>query len=282
MITIQEVIKKSQDYLLGKGINNPRRDAEEVVSFSLQKSRIELYTHFDQPLKESELQLIRQNLARRAKHEPIQYIEGEVEFYNCKLAVTQDVLIPRQETELLVDKIVQKLKHHNLNDKVLWDIGTGSGAIAISLKKIFPNLTVFASDLSEEALKIARKNADKNQVEINFLQGDLFEPYLNQKADYIVSNPPYISIEEYQKLEPEVKLYEPKLSLVGGESGLECYQRISQKLKIYLREPGLLFLEIGYQQGEAVKEIFIAQGFDKVSFEKDFASHDRFFFLELE
>ena len=282
MITIKEVIDKSVGYLNEKGVENPRRQAEDVIAYSLQKPRIDLYVQFEKPLDQQELKLIRQNLLRRAKREPIQHIEGEVSFFNCSLKVDPNVLIPRQETELLVEKIAQDLKNEPLDGKVLWDIGTGSGAIAIALKKIFPTLKVIASDLSEEALKIAKKNALQNNVEIEFKNGDLFEPFLNLKVDYIACNPPYIPEEEYLKLEPEVRDYEPKLSLTSGSTGLEIYERIAKEINKYLIPGGKAYFEIGYDQGEAVKELFNSQRFDKVHFEKDFSSNDRFFFLELE
>lgn len=282
MITIKEVIDKSEQFLKGKGVSSPKRQAEDVISFCLLKSRLELYTHFDTPLSENELQLIRKNLLRRASKEPIQYIEGKVEFFNTTLFVNPDVLIPRQETELLVDKIAEKLKVEPVDGKVFWDIGTGSGAIAIAIKKLFPTLTVFASDLSASALKMAEKNAEKNDVEINFLKGDLFEPFQGQKADYICSNPPYIPEHEFQALEDEVRRFEPKISLVGGKTGLEFYISFAKQIRNYLNPKAEAFFELGYNQGEKVKEIFKKEGFDKVYFENDFSSNDRFFFLELE
>lgn len=282
MITIKEAIDKSADFLLKKGVSSPKRQAEEIVSFSLLKSRLDLYMHFEKPLTESELALIRENLKRRANREPIQYIEGRLSFYNCQLNVNRNALIPRQETELLVEKIVECLKIEHLEKKTLWDIGTGSGAIAIAIKKMFPNLKVIASDLSREAIELAKENAKQNQVEIEFLQGDLLKPFENQKADFIVSNPPYIPEKEYESLEAEVKLFEPKMSLISGKTGLEFYERYARDIKEYLREKGRAFFEIGYNQGEKVKQIFNDKGFDKTWFEKDFSSNDRFFFLELE
>lgn len=282
MITIREVLVKSQTFLEGKGVSSPRRQAEEIVSLCLQKKRIDLYMEFDQPLAEKELVMIRQMLMRRAKKEPLQYIQGVVHFFHTKLQVNPSVLIPRQETELLVEKIYNELKQNPLKNKVLWDIGTGSGAIAISLKKALPDLTVIASDLSEDALQVAKANAQAENVKIKFFKGSLFEPFQGLKADFIVSNPPYISEDEFQLLEEEVKNYEPKISLVAGKSGLEVYQSIACVLKQYLNQPAKVWLEIGYSQGEAVKEIFKLNGFDKVDFEKDYSLNDRFFSLELE
>lgn len=282
MITIKEVIEKSEFFLKEKGVLNPRRQAEDVISFCLLKPRLELYTHFDSPLNEKELQIIRKNLLRRASKEPIQYIEGRVEFFNTKLFVSPDVLIPRQETEILVDKMIEKLKLEPVDGKIFWDVGTGSGAIAISIKKMFPALHVFASDFCEKAFKVAQKNAENNDAEITFLRGDLLSPFGEQKADYICSNPPYIPEDEYPELEEEVRRFEPKTSLVGGKTGFEFYIRFAKEIRNYLKPKGKAFFEIGYNQGEKVKEIFKKEGFDKVYFEKDFSSNDRFFFLELE
>ncbi len=282
MITIKEVIDKSGNYLTEKGLENSRRQAEDVIAYSLQVPRIDLYVQFDKLLNEEELVCIRQNLLRRANREPIQHIEGEVSFFNATLFVNPNVLIPRHETELLVAKIVETLKNEPLEGRVLWDIGTGSGAIAIALKKVLPSLSIIASDLSQDALDIAKKNALHNGVDIEFKLGDLFEPYEGLKADYIVSNPPYIPESEYCSLEPEVKDYEPKSSLVSGKSGLEVYARFAKDINKYLNKGAKAWFEIGYNQGKAVKELFQAAGHAKVRFEKDFSSNERFFFLELE
>ncbi len=282
MITIQEVLSKSQSFLESKGVCHSRRQAEEIISLCLKKQRIDLYMEFDRPLAENELAMIREMLKRRAKREPLQYIQGSVDFFNTTLRVNPSVLIPRQETELLVEKIFKELSTKDLKNKVLWDIGTGSGAIAISLKKALPDLTVVASDLSEEALEVAKGNAKAENVEIQFVKGFLLEPFNGQKADFIVSNPPYIAEAEFQSLEEEVKNYESKMSLVAGKSGLELYQLLAQGLKQYLKKPAKVWLEIGYKQGEALKEVFKAEGFDKAYFEKDYSLNDRFFFLELE
>lgn len=281
MITIQGVLEKSIQFLIDKQVPEARRAAEEVVAISLKKPRIDLYMHFDQPLVEEELKRVRENLARRAKREPLQYILGEVSFYDAKIKLSEDVLIPRHETEILVDQIAKGLEKESLHGKVLWDLCTGSGCIAISLKKRFPDLTVIASDLSSKALKQAKANAELNQVDIVFIEGDGMDAY-EQKVDYLVSNPPYLSEEEYQHLEPEVKSYEPKMSLVSGESGLEFYERIASKLKDKLNKPGKVWLEIGSTQKEGVQKIFNEKLGESGVVTPDYSGHFRFFFLELE
>jgi len=281
MITIREVIGKSTDFLSDKNVPNARREAEEVVANSLKRPRIDLYMHFDQPLEEAELQLIRQNLSRRAKREPLQYIMGEVPFFDARIKVGPDVLIPRVETEILVDQIAKKLEKEAHEGKVLWDLCCGSGCIGISLKKRFPLLRVILSDISQKALNLAKKNAEMNHCDVEFYEGDLFEAF-SDPVDYLVCNPPYISEDEYRDLEPEVKTHEPKISLVSGATGLECYERIAKELKNNLKKEGKLWLEIGSTQGSPVQEMFYHKTNLKGELTRDYSGQMRFFFLELE
>jgi release factor glutamine methyltransferase len=281
MITLQEVLNRSIDYLEKKNLPHARRQAEEILSLSLKRPRIELYMHFDQPVEERELQVIRENLSRRSKREPLQYIEGKVQFYNAQFKVDSNVLIPRHETELLVDLIAGQLRNENLYGKVLWDLCTGSGCIGISLKRVFPELRVILSDFSQEALKKARENAELNGVEVETYFGDLFEAF-NEPVDFLVSNPPYISTSELLTLEPEVIEYEPKMSLDGGLEGLDFYRRIEKELKNKLKNPGKAWFEIGANQKEPLQKLFCDKNSFQTKFEKDYAGHDRFFFLELE
>ena len=157
MRTLLEILTLTTEYLQQQGIQNPRRQAEDLISDVLDMPRLKLYLEFDRPLSESELELCRQRLARRAKGEPLQYIKGEVEFYGCRIGLSRDVLIPRQETEILVDIIAKQLEKENLEGKSLWDVCCGSGCIGIALKKKFPQLKVILSDISQEALIMAKK-----------------------------------------------------------------------------------------------------------------------------
>lgn len=284
MKTIQEVLNKSAEYLAQKGIQRPRRTVEMFLGDILGLKRVELYMHFDRPLVDSELQRCREGLLRLAKREPVQYVVGEVEFYHCKLSVTPDVLIPRQETELLVDLIATYLSKQNLSNKQLWDVCCGSGCIGIALKKRFPNLKVILSDVSPAAIEVARLNAKKNDVEVEFLQGDLLQPFVDSslKADFVVCNPPYVTEEEYATLDPEVRGFEPKIALVAQERGLEHYRCLSTRLKTLLNEEGRGWFELGAGQGQAVKEMFVSAGWPHCGFKSDLAGHDRFFFLETE
>jgi len=269
MTQVKKLLKEALIFLEKKQVADFKNSAEEILAFFLKIKKNELFLHLEEKLsseveKEIEKKIF-QALERRAKKEPLQYILGFVPFYNVELKVSPSVLIPRPETEYLVDLIVKKIKtakklkknsklkkesfdltDQHLQDKnkdksqVLWDLGTGSGALAIALKKELPELTVVASDISKKALTVARENAALNGVEVEFRLGDLFEPFEGEKADFIVSNPPYVSASEYADLEEEL-FYEPKKALVGGEDGLDPYRRIAAGLKCFLRGGGQLF-----------------------------------------
>ncbi len=215
---------------------------------------------------------------RRIKGEPLEYILGEVEFFDAKIAITPDVLIPRQETEILASKIAEQIS----GPIVLWDVCCGAGAIGVSLKKKFPMVTVFLSDISPKALEIVQQNALMNQVEVETLLGDLFAPFSGKKADIIVCNPPYISEAEYASLDPSVRDFEPKGALIGGVDGLEFYRRLAAEAPAYINAGGKLILEIGHTQGEALIKIFSHSPWKKGILEKDWSGKDRFFFLEIQ
>lgn len=282
MKSILDVLTLSTSYLKDKGIENPRRQAEDLICDALDLTRVNLYVNYDRPLTESELDLCRSRLARRAKGEPLAYIHGEVVFYGCDLIVNKDVLIPRPETEILVDKIVHQLGNVDLHDKVLWDLCCGSGCLGIALKKKFPSLKVVLSDLSPAALAVAKQNAERNTVEVEFKLGDLLDPFKGEKANYFVCNPPYIAEHEFPGLDKEVSQYEPKMALISGPSGLEIYQRLAEELRSHLFPKAKGWFEIGYTQGAAIKALFHDSFWKVARIEKDWAGHDRFFFLETE
>lgn len=278
MISIKEVLKRAADYLTQKGIANGRRQAEEVIGDALNLPRMQLYMQFDRPLNEEELQRCRQAVSRRSMREPAQYIKGEVSFLDGTFLVDPAVLIPRQETEILADRIVQALKKENLEGKELWDLCTGSGCLGIIIKKQFPELRVVLSDVSMEALKVAQRNAEKNNVEVTFLLGDLLRPFSGKKAHYVVCNPPYISEEEYQMLEREVKDFEPRVALVGGVDGLDYYRSLAKELSEHMYPQGKIWLEIGTGSGEAVSQLFREnETWKEILWAPDWAGHDRFF-----
>ena len=199
MKTLLEVVTLAADYLGKKAIEQPRRQAEELVADALNIKRLQLYTDFDRPLNEEELERCRQWLQRRGKGEPLAYIHGLVDFYHCRFEITPAVLIPRQETEILTDKIAKRLEKENLEGKALWDLCCGSGCIGISISKQFPLLRVELADISPEAAAVAKNNAALNSVEVAVREGDLLAPFAGQKADFIVCNPPYVTEEEYSR-----------------------------------------------------------------------------------
>lgn len=282
MKTVLDILKLSTDFLQHKGISNPRRQAEDLIGDILNIGRMQLYVEFDRPLTDLELDQCRTKLARRAKGEPLQYIKGDVQFYNCLIKVTPAVLIPRQETEILVDKIAKQLAGQPLQNKTLWDLCCGSGCIGIALKKQFPELNVVLSDLSSEALALAQENARLNKVEVSFLKGDLLAPFYGQKTDFFVCNPPYIAADELPLLDVEVRDYEPHQALIAGTSGLEFYQRLALALKDVLNAHAKVWFELGKGQGEMVREMFLEAPWKSSRVEQDWSGHDRFFFLEIE
>lgn len=276
--SLLEIIRRSTHYLAERGVERPRQEAEEVIAGVLNMKRLDLYLQFERPMIESELDEMRHAIVRRGKREPAAYIVGKVEFAGCKFIVNPSVLIPRPETEILVELIAQELKKGDLNGKILWDVCSGSGCIGISLKKRFPELTVYLSDVSKKALAIAEENARLNEVSVIFKQGDLLEPFQNERCDFFVSNPPYVSENEYKVLTLEVQA-EPKEALVSGPSGYEFYERLSKELTRFLRPGGKGWMEIGTGQGESIKNIFEIQKW-KCRYAPDWSGHDRFFFLE--
>lgn len=282
MRTILDILKLTTDYLQQKQIASPRRQAEELLGEALGLGRMGLYLEYSRPLTEEELDKCRTWLKRRGQGEPLQYIAGALDFFHCRIQVTPDVLIPRQETEILVDKIAQELAKEPLEGKVLWDICCGSGCIGIALKKRFPSLRVVLSDICEKALKVARENAVHNGVDVEYKQGDLLAPFHNQKAHFIVCNPPYISEKDYGILEREVRDYEPKRALVSGDSGLEYYEKLSQGLPRNLEPQGKVWLEIGDGQGEQIKSLFHTPCWRNCVYERDWSGRERFFSLEIE
>ncbi len=275
MLTVLEAVKLSSTYLQNKNISSPRLNAELLLAEVLSCRRIDLYLSFDRPLSEKEINTYREFIRRRGNHEPLQYIIGKTEFYGNVFLVNKNVLIPRQETEILVDEIISKNK--NSSTLNILDIGTGSGIIAISLAKKIESLRCDAIDISQEAIEVALKNAVSNQVsdKINFIVADVFN--YDCKHDYydiIVSNPPYISHTDYKNLEIDVKEFEPQISLTDFRDGLTFYKIIIGKSLLWLKKNGYLFFEIGYNQRNEV-EIMMKEHFDEITVVKDLQNIDR-------
>lgn len=281
MKTLKEILSLSHEYLKSKDVLRPRYSAEVIVSHVLGCKRLDIYLDLEKPLVEEEISSIRNLVKRRGLKEPLEYILGSLDFYNCNLKITNDVLIPRVETEEMVSLIANELEKESLQDKVLFDICTGSGCIAIALKKKFQNLSVSACDISLKALEVAKKNGEMNGVKVDFLNGNLLAPF-GKKADFVVSNPPYVSESEFEDLSYEVKAFEPKISLLAKEGGLEFYKILAKELPSYLNPRAKVFFEIGHLQGQMVKEIFSDRIWISKKVYKDISQKDRFFFLEIE
>ncbi len=277
MKTILEILKLSQKFLIEKKIENPKKSSEEILAYVLGLKRLELYLYYDQPLAEKELEQIRLLLKKRGSNILLEYVIGVVQFSDCKIDVTPDVLIPRPETELLLQHIGKYKK--NFEKKVLFDMCTGSGALAIAIKKMYPELIVYASDICEKALAIAKENALKNQVDVSFFQGDLLHAFNGKKADFLICNPPYLSEEEY--IQYSLK-EEPKKALVSGLTGFEMYQKLSKNIDEFILPGGKVFFEIGFQQAEKVKTFFTKPCWQQKETFQDWSGKDRFFFLEKE
>lgn len=256
-------------------MDRARYSAEVLLAHCLGVERLELYTHFDRPLQEEELATFRPMLKRKNQREPLEYILGEVEFYHCQIGVNPSVLIPRQETEILLDLICQRIQ--NKTGSAL-DLCTGSGCLAIGLKKTFSEIRVTAVDICEEALSLAGKNGGRNQVEVDWRLGNLLEPVAGEKFDLVICNPPYITEEEYTALEPEVRGFEPKKALVSGASGIEFYERLAKELPSVLNPGAQVFFEVGAGQKEKVLPLFSKNCWGEPCIEPDWAGNDRFFF----
>jgi len=282
MKSLKDVLTLSIQHLKERDVSSPRLVVETLLSHVLKMKRVDLYTQFELPLEEKELAVIRSFLKRASQGEPAEYILSEIDFYGIRVALSTDVLIPRQETEILVDKVFQQIDQDGPSKKVLFDICTGSGCAGLSLKKKLPELSVILSDLSDKALSICQKNAKAHDLDVRILQGDLLEPFEGVKADYIFCNPPYISEQEYEGLAPSVKEYEPRMALVGEKEGYGFYERLSKELPKYMNPGAKVFLEIGHLQGKGVSKIFSNPFWARKELVKDWSGKDRFFFLEIE
>ena len=277
MLTVLEAINRSTEFLEKKNIESPRTNAEHLLAHVLKCKRLDLYLAFDRPLKENETDIYRELIVRRGKTEPLQYIVGTVEFYGLEFKVNPSVLIPRPETELLIEKILESVNKED-SLKIL-DIGTGSGNIAVSLAKNLSNSTLTAIDISEDAIEVAEENSELNNIngQISFYKIDFVneQGFNESNFDLIVSNPPYVSINDYSGLSPELKDHEPKIALTDNKDGLNFYSEISKKAKTLLNKNGKLFFEVGMGQAEEVKTILIQNSFSDIEIFKDYSNIER-------
>lgn len=269
--TTLKVLDWTKTYLTEKGIENARLEAEWLLCEALSLNRIGLYLNFDKPLQDAELVTFRSMVARRAKREPLQHILGTQEFMGLEFKTTAAALIPRHDTAVLV---AEALKVAPDARRVL-DIGSGSGCVAIAIAKNLPEANILSVDVSPEAIELARLNSVRNEVQVDFRQGSIFEPVKGELFDLIVSNPPYISAADIEKLQPEVRDFEPRIALAGGADGLDFYRQIIPSAPDHLTPGGWLLLEVGAGQSEEVTEIFANNSFSAIFSTKDPAGIDR-------
>ena len=255
--TIGKILKWTEQYFAKAELDSPRLDAEVLLAHVLKKERIFLYVHFDQPLDPAELAEYKACIRQRVQHVPVAHITGHKEFMGLDFKVTKDTLIPRPDTEILVEAVLQRLKAGPESDLRLADIGTGSGAICLSLLNYLPQLQAVTVDISPRAIEVARENAAALGVaeRIEFFQGDLLEPIRDRRFEAIVSNPPYIPKSDILTLAQDVKDYEPMSALDGGEDGLDFYRRLLQEAAELLAEDGFLAVEVGIEQAQVLAEM---------------------------
>jgi release factor glutamine methyltransferase len=244
-----------------------RRDADVLLMHTLKKSRAWLMAHGDELLSDELFLSYTELLERRRRGEPIQYITGETEFYGLPFRVTPEVLIPRPETEHLVEKVIELATR--FQQPRIVDVGTGSGAIAVALAQKLPQASITAIDLSRSALAIARENAKRNGVDLRFLDGDLLAPVAGECFEIVVSNPPYVPSGDRATLSVEVREYEPALALFAGDDGLDVYRRLIPAAFVALTPGGFVALEIGYGQSKAITELLSRAGFEQIEFVPD-------------
>ncbi|MBT8351806.1 MAG: peptide chain release factor N(5)-glutamine methyltransferase [Deltaproteobacteria bacterium] len=283
--TILKVLTWTTSYFKSNEIESPRPSAEILLAHLLETTRVELYLKYDQPLNSKELEKFKTLIKRRVAREPVAYITGVKEFWSLELAVTKDVLIPRPETECLVEASILLLSavsagHSKLKPMQILELGTGSGGIILALAKEQPNHLYFASDCSIDAIRVAKNNAMKNNLneEVLFFVAD-WESSLNHKNisfDLIISNPPYIPTGDLAGLQPEIFKYEPLGALDGKEDGLSSLKHIICSAHKLLKRYGTLILEIGHDQKAAVGRIIEKCGqYENIAFSKDYSRYDR-------
>jgi len=283
--TIIKLLKWTTSYFKSHDIDSPRADAEILLAHTLNLRRIDLYLRYDQPLGSNELIQFKVLIKRRVKREPVAYIVGVKEFWSLGFAVTPDVLIPRPETECLVEAALSLLSEGGKHDpefepKRILELGTGSGAIVLALAAQRWKHLFFASDRSLSALSLAMENSGRHGLDrdIRFFCGDWLVPLNNNKSrfDLIISNPPYIQTQAVRQLQPEIYEYEPLAALDGGRDGLDCLRRIIKDAHLFLNVRGSLLLEIGHDQKAEVNKIIDRSGhYENAVFKKDYSGYDR-------
>lgn len=272
---VLDLIKWGEKYFSDNNFENPRKEIELLLQDILECSRVDLYLRFEEPLAKLQLVKLREWVQRRKSREPIQYITGKAGFYNLIFKVTPDVLIPRPESERLVDVLIETIgKNKNIS---ILDIGTGSGCLALALGQELPNAKITGIDNSTKAIEIAQLNAKTLKIEnVIFSQLDLFENKIEGKYDVVISNPPYIPQKEIESLMPEVKNFEPHSALTDSADGLTFYHKISEISKRIINSKGWFFLEVGLgEHPKKAMQLFSNEKFKNVELIKDYNGDDR-------
>ena len=279
--TIQKLLNWVTEYLTAKGIESPRLSSELLLCHVLELKRIDLYTQFNKQVPQQQLNQLHDLVKRAGSYEPVAYLTGKTEFYSLELDITAVCMIPRPETELLVQRAIEFLRTRS-GVQYVCDLCTGSGCIAVAIAKNFPDARITATDISAAALAVAARNVEKYRLkeQVRLLCGDLFESVIKQldvsQFDLIVCNPPYVSTSEYEKLDKNIKDYEPQSALLAGEDGMDIYRRIVKEVDKFLKPGAALMLEIGYAQGSAVQDLLEqTSAFIDIKIEKDFHDNDR-------
>ena len=279
-LTLIDYIRLSTDFLARRGIESARLDAEVLLAYVLQQDRVYLYVHFDQPLEPSEVDAYRELIVQRGRRIPVAYLTGEKEFYSRAFRVEPGVLIPRPDTEILVERVVA-WAHGRGGPLEIADIGTGSGAIAVTLALELPQAAVWATDVSDEALRVAAGNAERLGASgrVHFLHGPWVEPLDGRQFDAVVANPPYIPSAELERLAPEIR-YEPRVALDGGQDGLAAYRGLVPGALKAVRPGVIAAVEVGDGQAETVAQMAERAGWQRVETVKDHAGIDRVVVME--
>lgn len=270
MITIRQLCKEGQELLESNDIPDADIDARRLIEYLFDLTSSEYYSQFERVVDEETYNQYLKLIVKRATHYPLQYIIGTQEFMGLKFEVNENVLIPRWETELLVEEV---LKICDKRDSVL-DMCTGSGCIITSIKRLGKVNKAVGVDISEEAIEVSKRNAKKNEADVEFIVSDLFDNVLGT-YDIIVSNPPYIKTKVIEGLMPEVRRFEPMIALDGREDGLYFYNRIIEASLDYLKPNGYIFFEIGFDQAKDVAKLLIMKNYEDIRVIKDYAGNDR-------
>ncbi|MEO0795981.1 MAG: peptide chain release factor N(5)-glutamine methyltransferase [Verrucomicrobiota bacterium] len=277
MQSVMDILRKTTGYFEQKGVPEARLNAERLIAHVLGCSRLELYLQFERPLTNLQLDQLRPLVSRRGRREPLQYILGDTEFYGMTLKCDRRALIPRPETEELVEALAENFKSSPPGNAL--DLGTGTGALALALARVWPEAAVTAADLSKDALALAAENAALNELteRVNLVTSDWFEAIDPQRFDLIVSNPPYLTREEMGTAEPEVVQFEPESALVSGNDGLDDLRKIIADSINYLNEGALLAMETGIAQHEVLADLVTSAGFKRGESRNDLSERPRFF-----